>query len=78
MTPVAGWVVRAEPRWCARQFVERLLPGMNQLLVHLSQNRLVAQLLAKQAGHADRQVMQCLLRSEVWNVNLMRDEVRDC
>ncbi|SCL15934.1 SRSO17 transposase [Micromonospora inyonensis] len=68
MARVAGRFVRAEPRATAGQFVEGLLSGVE---------RKTCWSLAERAGHADPQVMQRLLRTAVWDVDAVRDDIRD-
>ncbi|WP_434971554.1 IS701 family transposase [Micromonospora peucetia] len=67
MTHVADRFVRAEPRATAAQFVEGLLSGVE---------RKSCWSLAEWAGHADPQAMQRLLRTAVWDADVVRDDVR--
>ncbi|MFY1623641.1 IS701 family transposase [Micromonospora sp. WMMD735] len=60
--------MRAEPRRTAGQLVEGLLSGVE---------RKTCWSLAERAGHADPQAMQRLLRTAVWDVDAVRDDVRD-
>jgi SRSO17 transposase len=67
MSLVAGRFVRAEPRRTARDFVLGLLSPVE---------RKNCWWLAEQAGHADPQAMQRLLRTAVWDADAVRDDVR--
>ncbi|HEX5994358.1 MAG TPA: hypothetical protein VFY84_04370 [Jiangellales bacterium] len=57
LTRVACRFVRAEPRRAAAEFAEGLLSGAE---------RKTCWSLAERAGHDDRQAMQWLLRTAVW------------
>ena len=67
MSLVAGRFGRVEPRRTARQFVLGLLSPVE---------RKNCWWLAEQAGHADPQAMQRLLRTAVWDADKVRDDVR--
>jgi SRSO17 transposase len=67
MSVVAGRFARVEPRRTARQFVLGLLSPVE---------RKNCWWLAEQAGHADPQAMQRLLRTAVWDADKVRDDVR--
>ena len=64
---VGGRFARVEPRRTARQFVLALLSPAE---------RKNCWWLAEQAGHADPQAMQRLLRTAVWNADEVRDDLR--
>jgi SRSO17 transposase len=64
---VAGRFGRAEPRRTAREFVLGLLSPVE---------RKNCWWLAEQAGHADPQAMQRLLRTTVWDADAVRDDLR--
>jgi len=64
---VAGRFGRAEPRRTAREFVLGLLSPVE---------RKNCWWLAEQAGHGDPQAMQRLLRTAVWDADLVRDDLR--
>jgi len=64
---VAGRFGRAEPRRTAREFVVGLLSPVE---------RKNCWQLAEQAGHGDPQAMQRLLRTTVWDADLVRDDLR--
>ncbi|MFE9690560.1 IS701 family transposase [Micromonospora sp. NPDC005806] len=64
---VAGRFARAEPRRSMAAFVEGLLSMVE---------RKTCWSLAERAGHADPQAMQRLLRTAVWDVDAVRDDVR--
>jgi SRSO17 transposase len=67
MCLVAGRFARVEPRRTARQFVLGLLSPVE---------RKNCWWLAEQAGHADPQPMQRLLRTTVWDADAVRDDLR--
>ena len=67
MSLVAGRFRRAEPRRTAREFVAGLLSLAE---------RKNCWWLAEQAGHADPQAMQRLLRTAVWDADAVRDDLR--
>jgi SRSO17 transposase len=67
MSLVAGRFGRVEPRRTARQFVLGLLSPVE---------RKNCWWLAEQAGHADPQAMQRLLRTAVWDADKVRDDLR--
>jgi SRSO17 transposase len=67
MSLVAGRFARVEPRRTARQFVLGLLSPVE---------RKNCWQLAEQAGHADPQAMQRLLRTAVWDADKVRDDLR--
>ncbi|SIN44350.1 IS701 family transposase [Micromonospora cremea] len=64
---VAGRFARAEPRRSMAAFVEGLLSMVE---------RKTCWSLAERAGHEDPQAMQRLLRTAVWDVDAVRDDVR--
>jgi SRSO17 transposase len=64
---VAGRFTRAEPRRTAREFVLGLLSPVE---------RKNCWQLAEQAGHADPQAMQRLLRTAAWDADAVRDDLR--
>ena len=64
---VAGRFARVEPRRTAREFVLGLLSAAE---------RKNCWWLAEQAGHADPQAMQRLLRTAAWDAGGVRDDVR--
>jgi SRSO17 transposase len=64
---VAGRFARVEPRRTAREFVLGLLSAAE---------RKNCWWLAEQAGHADPQAMQRLLRTAVWDADAVRDDLR--
>jgi SRSO17 transposase len=64
---VAGRFGRAEPRRTAREFVLGLLSPVE---------RKNCWWLAKRAGHGDPQAMQRLLRTAVWDADVVRDDLR--
>ncbi|MEU4473132.1 transposase [Micromonospora sp. NPDC023888] len=68
VTRVADRFVRAKPRATAGQFAQGLLSGVE---------RKTCWSLAERAGHADPQAMQRLLRTAVWDADVVRDDVRD-
>src|SRR5436305_3881014 len=67
MSLVAGRFARVEPRRTARDMVLGLLSPAE---------RKNCWWLAEQAGHADPQAMQRLLRTAVWDADAVRDDVR--
>jgi SRSO17 transposase len=67
MSAVAGRFGRVEPRRTAREFVAGLLSPVE---------RKNCWWLAEQAGHADPQAMQRLLRTAVWDAGKVRDDLR--
>jgi SRSO17 transposase len=67
MSQIAGRFGRVEPRRTAREFVAGLLSPME---------RKNCWWLAEQAGHADPQAMQRLLRTTVWDADAVRDDLR--
>ena len=67
MSLVAGRFGRVEPRRTARQFVLGLLSPVE---------RKNCWWLAEHAGHADPQAMQRLLRTAVWDADMVRDDLR--
>jgi SRSO17 transposase len=67
MFAVAGRFARVEPRRTAREFVLGLLSPAE---------RKNCWWLAEQAGHADPQAMQRLLRTAVWDTGGVRDDLR--
>jgi SRSO17 transposase len=67
MSQIAGRFRRVEPRRTAREFVAGLLAPVE---------RKNCWWLAEQAGHADPQPMQRLLRTAVWNADAVRDDLR--
>jgi SRSO17 transposase len=64
---VAGRFARVEPRRTAREFVLGLLSAAE---------RKNCWWLAEQAGHADPQAMQRLLRTAAWDADAVRDDLR--
>ena len=64
---VAGRFARVEPRRTAREFVLGLLSPAE---------RKNCWWLAEHAGHGDPQAMQRLLRTAVWDADLVRDDLR--
>jgi SRSO17 transposase len=67
MCLIAGRFARVEPRRTAREFVLGLLSAVE---------RKNCWWLAEQAGHADPQPMQRLLRTAAWNADAVRDDLR--
>jgi hypothetical protein len=67
MFAVAGRFARAEPRRTAREFVLGLLSPVE---------RKNCWWLAEHAGHEDPQAMQRLLRTAMWDADLVRDDLR--
>jgi SRSO17 transposase len=67
MSLIAGRFGRAEPRRTAREFVLGLLSPLE---------RKNCWWLAEQAGHADPQAMQRLLRTAGWDAGKVRDDLR--
>jgi SRSO17 transposase len=67
MSLVAGRFARVEPRRTAREFVLGLLSPVE---------RKNCWWLAERAGHGDPQAMQRLLRTAVWDADLVRDDLR--
>jgi SRSO17 transposase len=67
MFRVAGRFARVEPRRTAREFVLGLLSPAE---------RKNCWWLAEHAGHGDPQAMQRLLRTAVWDADLVRDDLR--
>jgi SRSO17 transposase len=67
MSLIAGRFGRAEPRRAAREFVLGLLSPLE---------RKNCWWLAEQAGHADPQAMQRLLRTAAWDADKVRDDLR--
>jgi SRSO17 transposase len=67
MSLVAGRFARVEPRRTAREFVLGLLSPVE---------RKNCWWLAERAGHDDPQAMQRLLRTAVWDADLVRDDLR--
>lgn len=67
MLLVAGRFARVEPRRAARQFVAGPLSPVE---------RKNCWWLAEGAGHEDPQAMQRLLRTAVWDADLVRDDLR--
>lgn len=67
MSLVAGRFARVEPRRTAKEFVLGLLSPVE---------RKNCWWLAEQAGHADPQAMQRLLRTAVWDADAVRDDLR--
>jgi SRSO17 transposase len=67
MSLVAGRFARVEPRRTAREFVPGLLSPVE---------RKDCWWLAERAGHGDPQAMQRLLRTAVWDADLVRDDLR--
>jgi SRSO17 transposase len=67
MSQIAGRFGRVEPRRTAREFVAGLLSPVE---------RKNCWWLAEQAGHADPQAMQRLLRTAVWDADAVRDDLR--
>lgn len=67
MLLVGGRFARVEPRRAARDFVAGLLSAAE---------RKNCWQLAEQAGHADPQAMQRLLRTAVWDADEVRDDLR--
>jgi len=67
MCLVGGRFGRVEPRRTAREFVLGLLSPVE---------RKNCWWLAEQAGHADPQAMQRLLRTAVWDADAVRDDLR--
>jgi SRSO17 transposase len=67
MSLVAGRFWRVEPRRAAREFVLGLLSAVEHKNCWW---------LAEQAGHSDPQAMQRLLRTAVWDADLVRDDLR--
>ena len=67
MSLVAGRFGRLEPRRTAREFVLGLLSPVE---------RKNSWWLAEQTGHGDPQAMQRLLRTAVWDADVVRDDLR--
>jgi hypothetical protein len=65
MSLIAGRSTRVEPRRTARQFVLGLLSPVE---------RKNCWWRAEQAGHADPQAIQRLLRTAVWDADKVRDD----